>query len=94
MQAFDAVFDILTDRDADVSKAAVTWAQAEGRTDIAPELLVAQSISDEEIDALIAERTDARKRRNFARGDAIRNELAEKGVLIEDGKTGVTWKRK
>ena len=94
LQAFDEVFDVLTDRDAAVSKAAVEWAQAEGRIDIAPELLVAQSISDAEIESLIAERTDARKRRNFARGDAIRNELAEKGVLIEDGKAGVTWKRK
>ncbi len=94
LQAFDAVFDVLTDRDADVSKAAVAWAKAEGRADIAPELLVAQSISDAEIEALIAERTDARKLRNFARGDAIRNELAEKGVLIEDGKAGVTWKRR
>ncbi len=94
LQALDAVFDVLTDRDADVSKAAVAWAKAEGRTDIAPDLLVSQSISDQEIEALIAERTDARKRRNFARGDAIRNELAEKGVLIEDGKAGVTWKRR
>src|SRR6202000_2303730 len=83
---FDAVFDVLTDRDAAVSKAAVAWAQAEGRTDVAPELLQAQSITDEEIEALIAERTDARKRRNFARGDAIRNELLEKGIVIEDGK--------
>ena len=92
---FDTVFDVLTDRDAAISQAAVAWAQAEGRSDeIAPELLVAQSITDEEIEALIAERTDARKRRNFARGDAIRNELMEKGVLIEDGKDGVTWKRK
>jgi cysteinyl-tRNA synthetase len=92
---FDTVFDVLTDRDAAISQAAVAWAQAEGRTaDIAPELLVAQSITDEEIEQLIAERTDARKRRNFARGDAIRNELMEKGVIIEDGKDGVTWKRK
>ena len=57
-------------------------------------MLASLSLSDEEVEKLIAERTDARKRRNFARGDAIRNELAEKGVLIEDGKDGVTWKRK
>jgi cysteinyl-tRNA synthetase len=91
---FDAVFDVLTDRDAAISKASVEWAKSEGRTDIATELLQAQSITDDEIEALIAERTDARKRRNFARGDAIRNELLEKGVVIEDGKDGVTWKRK
>ena len=92
---FDAVFDILTDRDAAISRAAMEWARAEGREDeAAPEMMASLSLSDEEIERLIAERTDARKRRNFARGDAIRNELAEKGVLIEDGKDGVTWKRK
>ncbi|MGI4758986.1 MAG: cysteine--tRNA ligase [Janthinobacterium lividum] len=92
---FDAVFDVLVDRDAAVSRGAMEWAQAEGREDeAAPEMLASLSISDEQVEALIAERTDARKRRNFARGDAIRNELAEKGVLIEDGKNGVTWKRK
>jgi cysteinyl-tRNA synthetase len=92
---FDAVFDVLTDRDAAISQAAVAWARAEGREEhIAPELLVAQSITDEQIEQLIAERTEARKRRNFARGDAIRNELLEKGVILEDGKEGVTWKRK
>ncbi len=92
---FDAVFDVLTDRDAAISRAAMEWAQTEGRAgDAAPEMLASLSISDDEIERLIAERTEARKRRNFARGDAIRNELAEKGVLIEDGKNGVTWKRK
>ncbi len=92
---FDSVFDILTDRDAAISRAAMDWAATEGRTgEAAPEMLASLSLSDEEIETLIAERTDARKRRNFARGDAIRNELAEKGVLIEDGKDGVTWKRK
>ena len=92
---FDAVFDVLTDRDAAISRAAMEWAQTEGRgSEAAPEMLASLSLSDEEVEKLIAERTDARKRRNFARGDAIRNELAEKGVLIEDGKDGVTWKRK
>ncbi len=92
---FDAVFDVLIDRDAAISRAAMVWAGTEGRSgDAAPEMLASLSLSDDEIEKLIAERTDARKRRNFARGDAIRNELAEKGVLIEDGKEGVTWKRK
>ncbi len=92
---FDAVFDVLTDRDAAISRSAMEWAEAEGRAgEAAPEMLASLSISDEQVEALIAERNDARKRRNFARGDAIRNELAEKGVLLEDGKNGVTWKRK
>ena len=36
----------------------------------------------------------AKKARNFARADQIRNELAEKGVMLEDSKDGVRWKRK
>jgi len=43
---------------------------------------------------MVAERTQAKKQRNFARADTIRNELAEKGVVIEDSKDGVRWKRK
>jgi len=43
---------------------------------------------------LVAERTTAKKQRNFARADQIRNELAEKGILIEDSREGVRWKRK
>ena len=46
------------------------------------------------MDALVAERELAKKQRNFARADQIRNELAEKGIVIEDSKEGVRWKRK
>ena len=53
-----------------------------------------KALTDEAIDALVAERTQAKKQRNFARADQIRNELAEKGVVIEDSKDGVRWKRK
>ncbi len=95
LREFDAVFDVLTDRDAAITRSAVEWAEAEGRSaEIAPELRATLSLSDAEIEALIAERTEARRRRNFARGDAIRKELLEKGVVLEDGKDGVTWKRK
>ena len=57
-------------------------------------MLAQQSLTDEAIDALVAERDLAKKRRNFARADQIRNELTEKGVMIEDSKDGVRWKRK
>jgi cysteinyl-tRNA synthetase len=62
--------------------------------EVAPELIAAQSLTDEAIEALVAERTAAKKARNFARADQIRNELAEKGVILEDSKDGVRWKRK
>ncbi len=49
---------------------------------------------DVEIEALIEERQQARASRNFTRSDEIRDELAEKGVILEDTKDGVRWKRK
>jgi cysteinyl-tRNA synthetase len=61
---------------------------------VAPELLARVALSEQEIENLVAERTKAKKMRNFARADAIRKELAEKGVVIEDSKDGVRWKRK
>ncbi|MGA2649559.1 MAG: cysteine--tRNA ligase [Terracidiphilus sp.] len=95
LAAFDAVFDVMQDRDAEPTRRAVEWAEKAGRlADVAPELLARKSLSDEAIDALVAERTQAKKQRNFARADQIRNELAEKGIVIEDSKDGVRWKRK
>ena len=48
---------------------------------------------DEEIEQLIAERQAARKAKNFARADEIRGLLSEKGILLEDTREGVKWKR-
>jgi cysteinyl-tRNA synthetase len=92
---FDAVFDVIEDHDAEPTRHALEWAEKAGRmADVAPELLARQSLTDEAIDALVAERTLAKKQRNFARADQIRKDLAEKGVVIEDSKDGVRWKRK
>ncbi len=49
---------------------------------------------DEEIQVLIDERQEARRTRNFAHSDEIRNLLVEKGIVLEDTKDGVRWKRK
>ena len=49
---------------------------------------------DEEVDALIAERTSARANRNFARADEIRDLLAERGIVLEDTPQGIRWRRK
>jgi cysteinyl-tRNA synthetase len=92
---FDAVFDVMEDRDAEATRRALEWAEQTGRlSDVAPELLTRQGLTDAAIDALVAERTQAKKQRNFSRADQIRNELAEKGVVLEDSKDGVRWKRK
>ena len=50
-------------------------------------------LSDEDIEAKIAGRAEARSNRDFAAADAIRDELVEAGVLIEDGPDGTTWSR-
>jgi cysteinyl-tRNA synthetase len=90
---FDAVFAVIDDRDTEPTRRAVEWAKQEGR-DVVPELLAQQSLTDEAINALLAERDQAKKRRDFTRADQIRKELTEKGITIEDSKDGVRWKRK
>jgi cysteinyl-tRNA synthetase len=50
------------------------------------------TIDADEIDALIAQRNDARKLRNFAEADRIRDALAARGIAIEDGAQGTRWK--
>ena len=52
-----------------------------------------QQESDPEIDALVAARTEARKAKNWAEADRIRDELKARGIVIEDTKEGVKWKR-
>lgn len=52
-----------------------------------------EEILDEEIEQLIAERQAARKEKNFARADEIRDILLEKGIILKDTREGVQWKR-
>jgi cysteinyl-tRNA synthetase len=95
LEKFDAVFAVIADYDAEPTRAALAWAEEQGLLDkVAPELLVRQGLTDEDVEALIAERNLARKQRNFRRSDEIRDELAAKGIVIEDAKDGVRWKRK
>ena len=50
-------------------------------------------ILDEDIEKLILSRTEARKNKDFKRADEIRNELLEMGIVLEDTREGVKWKR-
>ena len=52
-----------------------------------------EEILDEDIEKLIEERQAARKAKDFARADAIRDELLEKGIILKDTREGVQWKR-
>ena len=48
----------------------------------------------EEIERLISERQEAKKRRDFAAADKIRKDLAERGIVLEDSSSGTRWKRR
>ena len=52
-----------------------------------------EELLDADIEALIAERQAARKEKNFAKADEIRNELLERGIILKDTREGVQWKR-
>ncbi|GAA0360912.1 cysteine--tRNA ligase [Alkalibacterium iburiense] len=57
------------------------------------DLTLDNDLLDEEIDALIQEREEARKEKNFARADEIRDQLREENILLEDTPQGIRWRR-
>ena len=82
LENFDRVFAVLKDDDGEKLRALGYGGDGGG-------------LSDAEIEKLVAERQDARKRRDFASSDRIRQELAERGIILEDSRDGsVRWKRK
>jgi len=82
LESFDAIFAVLQDDDGEKLRA----------LGLAPD---SPPLSDAEIEALVAERQAARKRRDFAASDRLRDQLAERGVILEDSRDGgVRWKRK
>jgi len=98
LDAFDAIFAVLTDDDAQKVKKTVEWAEAESRADkITPqarEIAAAAGTSDAGIDTLVAEMQEARKAKNYARGDEIRGQLNQMGIIVEVTKDGARWRRK
>jgi len=82
LESFDAIFAVLHDDDGEKLRA----------LGLAPD---SPPLSDAEIEALVAERQAARKRRDFAASDRLRDQLAERGVILEDSRDGgVRWRRK
>lgn len=77
---------------ADLEAAHKLFAEMNGVLRIAAE--AEQELLDEDIDALIAERAEARKNKNWARADEIRDLLNEQGILLEDTPQGMRWRRK
>ncbi len=95
---FDEIFAVLQDDDQPKMKAILDWARAEGREkEISPELLEAAGsaqLADEQINQKLAEMEAARKARNFKASDALRAELTAAGIIVENTKDGVRWRRK
>jgi cysteinyl-tRNA synthetase len=92
LKQFDEIFDVLKDDDAEKISRSLEWARAQGK--LAESDLPAETITDAEVEHLMAERAAAKKARNFARADAIRAQLSEAGIAVEDTKDGIRWKRK
>ena len=90
LQQFDEIFAVLKDDDAE--KMDRVRAGSDGNLPGSEH--AEKRISDEEVDRLIAERNAAKKARDFARADAIRKQLTEAGIIVEDTKDGIRWKRK
>jgi cysteinyl-tRNA synthetase len=98
LEKFDEIFAVLNDDDSSKMKQVFDWAPSEGREqDISAELREAvQSgqFSDANIEKKIAEMGAARNARNFKLSDTLRAELITAGIIIENTKDGVRWRRK
>mgnify|MGYP002830466512 CR=1 FL=1 len=95
-----AALDMLQDvvrrkRPLDLAMAATSpFARLDGRDRAFAHNLAATALRRlGQIDALIAERVEARKAKDFARADAIRDQLTEARIIVEDGADGATWRR-
>ena len=95
---FDEIFSVLHDDDAEKMQHVLEWAKAEGREkDITAgllEIVHTAALSDQQIEDRIAKMNAARAAKNFRESDAIRAELTSAGILIEQTKEGVRWRRK
>jgi cysteinyl-tRNA synthetase len=98
LDQFDEIFGVLKDDDAAKMQRIADWAKSEGREkEISPELMDAlrsNALSDEQVNQKIEEMKAARAAKNFAASDTIRAELTANGILIEQTKEGVRWRRK
>ena len=98
LDKFDEIFGVLKDDDQPKMKTILDWARAEGREkEISSELMeIAGSaqLADEQVNQKLAEMEAARKARNFKASDALRAQLTAEGIIVENTKDGVRWRRK
>jgi len=94
---FDEIFAVLNDDDGPKMKQVFEWASTEGREkDISSELrdAVRSGLSDADIEKKIEGMKAARTARDFKASDEIRAELTASGIIIEQTKDGIRWRRK
>ena len=98
--AIAAIFELVkfsnTNADSESSKVYIQalYRQLTEMADICGLILESRKeILDQDIEALIQERQEARKAKNFARADEIRQQLLEQGIILEETREGVKWKR-
>ena len=98
IEKFDEIFAVLADDDAPKMRTILDWARSDGREkDISAEALAlagSGQMSDADIEKKVAEMEAARKARKFNESDALRAELMAAGVLVENTKDGIRWRRK
>ncbi|MEO6119849.1 MAG: cysteine--tRNA ligase [Terriglobales bacterium] len=94
LKDFDEVFAVLTDDDAAKTRTAMEWAKAEGKLSADQSTALEGQLTDAQVEELVAQRNEAKKSRDFPRSDAIRKQLSDGGIVLEDTKDGVRWKRK
>ncbi|MFY9659978.1 MAG: DALR domain-containing protein, partial [Terriglobales bacterium] len=100
LERFDEIFGVLKDDDLPKMKAILDWAKAEGgekEKEISPalqEIAGTAQLADEQVNQKLAEMEAARKSRNFKASDALRAELTGAGIIVENTKDGVRWRRK
>jgi len=109
LKQFDEIFEVIEDRDNEKMRRVREWARSEQRADSTVHIsgvgaetkpgqlqVVAEDaleLSDSEVHNLIEERNQAKRTRDFKRADAIREQLTAAGIVVEDTKDGVRWKR-
>jgi cysteinyl-tRNA synthetase len=98
LEKFDEIFGVLKDDDQPKMKTILDWARSEGREkEISPELIEAAAsaqLADEDINQKVSKMEAARKARNFKSSDELRSELTAAGIIVENTKEGVRWRRK
>lgn len=103
-EALGAVFEFIREantaldsgefRTGNVAAARELLTQFDSFFDVLKPTATAGGLTDNEVEALVAERNAAKKARDFTRADQVRTQLLEQGIILEDTKDGIRWKRK